>query len=124
MDKIFIHGLSVDAVIGVHDWERMSPQQLIIDIELGTNTALSAHSDDIKKTIDYHCVAQRVMAFVNETSFELLEALAEKMASLILMEYAVKTVKIRISKPAAIAEAVCAGVEIERTGSDSLINSD
>lgn len=115
MDQVFIKGLAVDAVIGVYDWERTIRQRLVIDLDMGWDIAAAAAGDDLSATLDYAAVSQRVAAFVEESSFQLVEALAERLAQLILSEFNVPWLRLRVTKPGAVpAAAGGVGVLIER----------
>lgn len=114
MDTVFIRGLSVKTVIGIHDWERDIKQPLLIDLELGTDIRAAANGDDIQHTLNYQSISERVIEFVQESSYGLIETLAEQIASLVLTEFSVSWLKLTVSKPEAIAEAECVGVVIER----------
>jgi dihydroneopterin aldolase len=92
MDIVYIEGLRVDTVIGVYDWERTIQQTVVIDLQMTTDIALAARDDDLAFTLDYGAIADRVTAFVAASRFQLLESLAEAIASLVLAEFAVDTV--------------------------------
>jgi dihydroneopterin aldolase len=89
MDKIFIHALKTEAIIGIFDWERQVRQTVILDIELSADTLKAALSDSIEDTLNYKRVAKRVLAFVEASQFHLVETLAEHIAMLILEEFSV-----------------------------------
>lgn len=115
MDQVFIQGLAVEAVIGVYDWEREIRQRLLIDLQLATDIRAAAANDDLSKTLDYKAIADRISDFVGASRYQLLETLAEDVAQLLLSEFGVKGVKLRIAKPGAVPEAQSVGVEIERS---------
>ena len=114
MDKIFLEDLRVETVIGIWEWERKIRQTVAIDIEMSADIRKAAASDDVEDTLNYKSVAKRVQAFVNDSSFQLVETLAEKIAALILDEFDVPWVKVRVNKPGAIRGAKGVGVLIER----------
>lgn len=115
MDQIFINGLAVDAVIGVYDWERDIRQRLIIDLDIGWDIAAAAANDDLDATLNYAEVSQRITDYVSTSSFGLVETLAERLAALIMQEFAVPWLRLRINKPGAVpAAAGGVGVLIER----------
>lgn len=114
MDQVFIKGLAVNAVIGVYDWERTIRQRLVIDLDMGWDIAAAAAGDDLSATLDYAAVSQRVTAFVEESSFQLVEALAERLAQLVLSEFSVPWLRLRVTKPGAVPAADGVGVLIER----------
>ena len=115
MDIVYIEGLRVDTVIGVYDWERTIQQTVVIDLQMTTDIALAARDDDLAFTLDYGAIADRVTAFVAASRFQLLESLAEAIASLVLAEFAVDTVKLKLGKPGAVSNATDVGVIIKRS---------
>jgi dihydroneopterin aldolase len=118
MDKIFIHALKTETIVGIFDWERQVKQTVVMDIEFSADIAKAALSDSIDDTLNYKGVAKRVLAFVDESSFHLVETLAEHIAMLILEEFGVSWVSIALSKPGAIRSSRDVGVKLERTPSD------
>ncbi len=114
MDIIYIHGLRVETVIGIYDWERRIRQTVALDLELGADIAAAAGSDRIDDTLSYKTVAKRVRAFIAASEFQLLEALAEAVAELILTEFQVTWLRLKIGKPGAVTGADEVGVIIER----------
>ena len=118
MDKIFIHALKTETIVGIFDWERQVKQTVIMDIEFSADIAKAALSDSIDDTLNYKRVAKRVLAFVDESRFHLVETLAERIAMLILEEFGVGWVSITLSKPGAIRGSRDVGVMLERTRQD------
>lgn len=118
MDKIFIHALKTEAIVGIFDWERQVKQTVIIDIEFSADIRKAALSDSIDDTLNYKAVAKRVLAFVEASSFHLVETLAEHLAVLILQEFGVAWVRIALCKPGAIRGSRDVGVVLERRVSD------
>jgi 7,8-dihydroneopterin aldolase/epimerase/oxygenase len=118
MDKIFIHALKTETIVGIFDWERQVKQSVVMDIEFSADIAKAARSDSIDDTLNYKGVAKRVLAFVDESSFHLVETLAENVAMLILEEFGVSWVGITLSKPGAIRNSRDVGVMLERTRQD------
>jgi 7,8-dihydroneopterin aldolase/epimerase/oxygenase len=117
-DRIFLHGLTTECVIGFIDWERRVKQTVVIDLELPVDCARAARTDAVADTIDYKKVAKRVLAFVSASDFQLVETLAQRLAILILEEFAVEWVRLSVSKPGAIRDSRDVGVVIERTRTD------
>ncbi len=113
-DKILIRGLRVDAIIGIHDWEKQNKQPLLFDFDLSHDCTEAAHSDDINHALDYFKVCQQVTQLVEESCFELIEALAEKVADHILKNFPCKKVKLTLLKPDAIDDAETVGLSITR----------
>jgi dihydroneopterin aldolase len=118
MDKIFIRALKTETIVGIFDWERQVKQAVVVDIEFSADIAKAALSDSIDDTLNYKGVAKRVLAFVDESSFHLVETLAEHIAMLILEEFGVSWVSITLSKPGAIRGSRDVGVMLERTRQD------
>jgi dihydroneopterin aldolase len=114
MDKIFIHALKTEAIIGIFDWERQVKQTVILDIEISADITKAALSDSIDDTLNYKRIAKRVLAFVEESKFHLVETLAEHIAMLLLEEFGVAWVGLSLSKPGAIRSSRDVGVKLER----------
>ena len=114
MDRIFLNGLEVDAVIGIWEWERKIRQTVVIDLEMSADIAKAAATDKVEDTLNYKLVAKRVQSFVGESSFQLVETLAERIAEIIREEFAVEWVKVRVNKPGAIRGSRDVGILIER----------
>lgn len=114
MDIVFIHDLQVETVIGIYDWERKIRQTISLDIEMATDISKAAKSDDIEDTLSYKTVAKRLIEFIEQSEFELVEALAEKICSIILDEFSVPWVKLTLHKPGAVSGSKSVGVMIER----------
>ena len=115
MDKIILTDLRIDAVIGIWDWEKRNPQTITIDLEMLTDIKKASQSDSIKDALDYKTVSKRVKQFIQESQFNLIETLAENVAKIILEEFDVQWLKLKISKPFAIRDSKNIGVCIERT---------
>jgi len=118
MDIVFLHDLKVDCVIGIFDWERRIKQTLHIDLDMAVDVKRAAASDSIEDTLDYKAVAKRVLDFVGNSEFQLVETLAEKIAGIVLAEFQVPWVRVRINKQGAVRNADGVGVVIERGHKD------
>jgi 7,8-dihydroneopterin aldolase/epimerase/oxygenase len=118
MDKIFLRALKTEAIIGIFDWERQVKQTVILDIEISADIRKAALSDSIDDTLNYKRVAKRVLAFVEESKFHLVETLAEHIAMLILQDFGIAWVRISLSKPGAIRSSRDVGVSLERDRND------
>ena len=114
MDKIFIHALKAEAIIGIYDWERQVRQTVLIDIELAADVRKAALTDSIEDTLNYKRVAKRILAFVEGSQFHLVETLAEHVAMLVLDEFGISWVRITLSKPGAVRSSRDVGVSVER----------
>jgi len=117
-DRIFLRGLSAECVIGFVDWERLTPQTLLIDLEFPCDCARAARSDSVEDTIDYKRVAKRVLAWLPETQFHLVETLAHRLALLLLAEFGLEWIRVSVNKPGAIRHSRDVGVSIERRRAD------
>ena len=114
MDKVFIEALEIDCVIGIYDWERKIRQPLQFDVEMAFDNRKPAASDEIGDTLDYKAVSKRLIQFVSESSYGLVETLAENCAKIIVEEFGVKHVRLKLSKLGAVRGARAVGVIIER----------
>ena len=114
MDRVFIEGLEIEAQIGIYDWERRIRQPLLFDLEMAFDNRVPAASDAIADTLDYKAVSKRLIAFVSASSFGLVETLAERCAEILLREFGVESLKLKLSKPGAVRGARAVGVLIER----------
>lgn len=113
-DTIFLTDLRIETIVGIWEWERKIRQTVSIDLELGADIRRAAASDDIEDTLNYKKVAKRVQQFVGESEFQLVETMAEKVAGIILAEFDVPWVQVRVNKPGAIRGARDVGVHIRR----------
>jgi dihydroneopterin aldolase len=118
VDKIFLRDLEVETVIGIWEWERRIKQLVRIDLEVATDVRRAAASDSIEAALDYKEIAKRLIGYVAESRFNLVETLAERLAELVIKEFAVTWLKLSISKPGAIKGSRVVGVQIERTHDD------
>ena len=114
MDIVFIKKLEVRTVIGVFDWEREIKQKLVLDLELGTDIKKAAETDDLTNTLDYKAISHAVFDFVEQSEYQLVETVAEKVAELILRDFSVQWLSITLNKPGAVSIAESVGVKIER----------
>ena len=117
-DRIFLHGLTTECIIGFIDWERRVKQTVVLDIELPVDCRRAAISDEVTDTLDYKKLAKRVLAFIEASECKLVETLAHRVALLILEEFAVAWVRITLNKPGAIRNSRDVGVVIERARAD------
>lgn len=114
MDIVYIRDLQVQTLIGIFDWERSIKQTVSIDLEMAADIRKGAATDHIDDALDYKSIAKRTIAFVEASEFQLVETLAEKLAALILDEFPVPWLKLRLSKPGAVRGSLDVGVIIER----------
>jgi 7,8-dihydroneopterin aldolase/epimerase/oxygenase len=118
MDKIFLHALKAEAIIGIYDWERQVKQTVIVDLEMNGTVRKAARSDSIDDTLNYKRVAKRVLAFIEASQFHLVETLTEQIAMLLLAEFGLLWVRVTLSKPGAVRNSRDVGVIIEREAKD------
>jgi dihydroneopterin aldolase len=118
MDKIFIHALKTEAIIGIFDWERQVKQTVLVDLEFSADIRKAALTDSIEDTSNYKRVAKRVLAFIEASQFHLVETLSEQIAMLILEEFGVAWVRVALSKPGAVRSSRDVGIIIERERGD------
>lgn len=118
MDKIFLSALRVECIVGIWEWERRVKQTVVIDLEMAADIRRAAASDRIEHTVDYKKVAKRLLAFVGDSQFQLVETLTEQIARVVVLEFGVTWVKVRLNKQGAIRGARDVGIEIERRSSD------
>ncbi|VFP80440.1 dihydroneopterin aldolase [Candidatus Erwinia haradaeae] len=114
MDIIFIDKLSVIATIGIYDWEKVVPQKLLLDLQIGLDVSKAGISDNIKDCLNYASVAEAVITFVSSGQFLLIERVAEEVATLLLNTFSSLWVRVKVSKPSAVEQAEQVGVVIER----------
>ncbi len=111
---VYLNDLVVEAIIGIHPWEREVPQRLVLQLEVGIDVAAVAASDDIGHTVDYSALAERVRDHIRDRRYRLLETLAEETAAMIRQEFGVDWLRLQVGKPGAVTTAREVGVQIER----------
>ena len=117
MDQIFITDLVARGIIGVNDWEREKPQEILINLVLFTDLTRAGKSDDLQDSISYRTIAKKALAHAETANRLTVEALAEDIAALCLEEPGVERVRVRVEKPGAVRFTRSVGVEIERARS-------
>ena len=115
MDKVFIEALEIECVIGIYDWERKIRQPVVLDLEMAFDNRKPAATDAIEDTLDYKAVSKRLIQFVSESDFGLVETLAERCCAIVIQEFAVAHVRLKLAKPGAVRGAKAVGVIIERS---------
>ena len=113
-DRVFIEDLRIQTVIGIFDWEREITQTISIDLQMAFDISRAAKSDDIVDTLDYKAVSKRLIHFVESSEFQLVEALADHCARIVLDEFPVSWLRLKLSKPGAVRGSSAVGVIIER----------
>ena len=114
-DIIFIEGLEIETIIGVYEHERDIKQKVVLDIEMTIPESDAANSDDLRHTVDYDAVSKLVTSYVINTQYQLIESLAEQVASLVLGAFATDSLKLKLSKPGAVKNAKSVGLIILRS---------
>ena len=118
MDKIIIKNLLARGIIGVNDWERKRPQNILINITIFTDTRRAAQTDSLEDCVNYSTMSKKVLAHAESIKRMTVEALANDLAKVCLQEEGVQTVIVRVEKPGAVRFAESVGVEIERSKND------
>lgn len=114
MDTVFIEDLRIETVIGIYDWEREIRQTVALDLEMAFDNRRPAATDAIADTLDYKAVSKRLIGFVGDARFELVESLAEHCARIVMEEFDVPWLRLKLSKPGAVTGSKAVGVCIER----------
>jgi 7,8-dihydroneopterin aldolase/epimerase/oxygenase len=114
MDFIFIHDLRVDILVGVYEWERTVPQTVALDLDIALPPGRPRGSDRIGDTIDYAKVVARIEASLTRHRFNLLEALADHVAELVMSEFGAPWLRVSVTKIGALKNVRRLGVTIER----------
>ena len=115
MDTIFLAGLTTDCIIGIWEWERRVKQKVVIDLEMAADIRRAAASDAIEDTLDYKRVAKRILQFVGDSEFQLVETLTERIARVIVTEFGVAWVRVRLNKQGAIRGSRDVGILIDQS---------
>ena len=113
-DRLIIRDLRVKATVGVNRWEKAAPQWVGVDLEIGVDAAGAAAADEIGATVDYKRVSREIAALAASRPYELIETLAEAIASLVVGEHGAQWVRVTARKPFALRHARDVGVVIER----------
>ena len=113
-DLVFIEDLRIQTVIGVFDWEREITQTISLDLQMAYDISKAAGTDEIADTLDYKAVSKRLIQFVESSEFQLVEALAEHCARIVLEEFPVTWLRLKLSKPGAVRGSSAVGVIFDR----------
>lgn len=114
LDTVFIEDLRIETVIGIYDWEREIRQVVSLDLEMASDNKVPAGTDSIDDALNYKAVAKRLIQYVGESQFQLVETLAERVAEIVLKEFGVPWLRLKLSKPGAVTGSRAVGVIIER----------
>jgi len=113
-DIVFIEDLRIETIIGIYDWEREVKQTVALDIEMAADNTKPASTENIDDALNYKAVAKRLIAFTEESQFQLVETLAERQVEIIMKEFDVPWCKLKLSKLGAVTGSRSVGVIIER----------
>jgi dihydroneopterin aldolase len=119
-DKIFLTALRTECIVGIWDWERKVKQPVVIDLEMACDIRKAALSDHIDDTVDYKKVSKRLLSFIGESQYQLVETLTENIAKIVITEFDVPWVRVRLNKQGAIRNSRDVGILIERRAEDYL----
>ncbi len=114
MDIVFITDLRVDTIIGIYDWERETLQTVSIDIEMSADVAKAAATENIDDALNYKDISKRIEAYIKDSSFQLVETMAESIATVLREEFSIAWVRVTVHKPGALSNSTDVGVRIER----------
>jgi dihydroneopterin aldolase len=114
LDIVFIEDLRIDTIIGIYDWEREVKQTIALDIEMAADNRRPASTENIDDALNYKAVAKRLIAFTEDSQFQLVETLAERLVEIIMSEFGVPWVKLKLRKLGAVTGSRAVGVIIER----------
>jgi 7,8-dihydroneopterin aldolase/epimerase/oxygenase len=114
MDMIFIRGLEIETIIGIYEWERVNLQTVVLDLEMATDISHAARSERIEDCLDYKAISDRLLDFVGNSRFLLVETLAERIAEIVLTEFKVSWLRLTVDKRGAVPAARGVGLIIER----------
>ena len=114
MDKTFIKDMKVRGILGIHDWERVTPRDIVINVTVYADTKKAAKTDDIADCVDYSALAKKIRAHAEYAARMTVEALANDLVEICFQDPKVKKAIVRVEKPGAVPEAETVGVEVDR----------
>ena len=117
MDKVFIENLEIETIIGIFGWEREVKLIVRISLEMSFDISKAGKSDNIDDALDYKKIGKSIVNLVENSSFFLVEKMAEEIASLVLKNEQIEEIKLRVEKPGALRGSKSVGVEILRSSS-------
>jgi dihydroneopterin aldolase len=118
MDRIFIHNLTVETIIGIYEFERITPQRVVLDLEMSADVAKAAASEDIESTLNYKTLSETLTHYLQNSRFQLIETMAERVTEIIRNDFGVQWVQLTLHKPDALPGDIDVGVIIERGSLD------
>lgn len=119
-DRIVIRDLLLRGILGINDWERETKQDILVNLEVFLDAAPAGTSDDVDDALNYRTLTKDIIAYVEGSSHNLVEALATEIARIAVVVHGAERVIVRVEKPGALRFASSVGVEIERSASDFL----
>jgi dihydroneopterin aldolase len=114
MDKIFINGLRIEAMIGIYPDERVSSRPVDIDLEIGLPGERVFESGDVADTVDYALVSERIRVELAQVRYGLLEEMSQSIANILIDEFRSPWVRVTIVKLGILGDGIKVGVSIER----------
>jgi len=114
LDTVKIERLELDCIIGINPWERLTKQQITVDIEIDTDLAAAGNSDSIEDTINYRTIAKTVTHEIEKSDYGLVESIGAKIADICLEDDRVFSVRVTVRKPGAVRKASAVGIVIRR----------
>ena len=118
IDRIYVEDLRVKGTIGIFDWEKKIKQEISLSYEIDHDNLSASKEDKIEATTDYKTITKKIISFIEENKFELVETFAEKIAEMVIKDFDVNCINLRVSKPGALRFSKDVGVIIERTSED------
>ena len=114
MDIVYIRDLRIETIIGIYDWEREVKQTVSLDLDMAHDIRQAGETDDIQYALNYKSIAKRLIAFIEGSEFLLVERMAEEVAAIVLNEFSVPWLRLRVSKPGALRGSKDVGILIQR----------
>ena len=114
LDTVKIERLELDCIIGINPWERLTKQQITVDIEINTDLSAAGKSDSIEDTINYRTIAKTVTTEIEKSNYGLIESIGAKIADICLKDDRIFSVKVTVRKPGAVRKASAVGIVIRQ----------
>jgi 7,8-dihydroneopterin aldolase/epimerase/oxygenase len=114
MDKVIIRDLALETIVGLYPWERAVKQTLLIDVDMATDIRQAAADDDLQYTVDYSAVCAAIVILADKGQYQLIETLAENIATMVLENFAVTWLRVAVHKTDVMTHVGRVGIEIER----------
>jgi FolB domain-containing protein len=118
MDKVIVKDLLVRGILGINPEERVKKQDILVNLIMYADVNRAAETDDIADAVNYKSISKRVIQHIEDGSDFLVEKLVTDLARIIITEFGVVRVMVRVEKPGALRFAESVGIEIERTRED------